>query len=325
MSVILDWVANHTSWDNPWIAAHKDWYLQDGNNNIVSPPGTGWNDVAQLNFNNSQMRLEMIRNMKFWIFSANIDGFRYDYTDGPPVDFWQQAIDTLRNIGSHHLLLLAEGSRAANYSAGFDFNFGFGFYGVLKSIYNSTTAVTSIDAQNTVDYTNASNGQQMVRYLTNHDVNGSDGTPLDLFGGKAGSLAAFVVVATMNSVPMIYNGQEVGTPDRIQFPFTGNTIDWSINPDITAAYKRILSIRNNSAAIRRGVLTSFSNTDVCAFTKEIAGEKVFIAINLRNNTNNFSLPATIANNSWTDLLNGGTVNTSGIITLPPYGYTIYRQ
>ena len=48
MSVILDWVANHTSWDNPWITTHSDWYLKNAAGTIISPPGTGWNDVAQL-------------------------------------------------------------------------------------------------------------------------------------------------------------------------------------------------------------------------------------------------------------------------------------
>ena len=59
----------------------------------------------------------------------------------------------------------------------------------------------------------------MVRYLTNHDVNSSDGTPLELFGGKKGSMAAFVVVAYMKSVPMIYNGQEIGYTGSYDVPF----------------------------------------------------------------------------------------------------------
>ncbi|MDR0995722.1 MAG: alpha-amylase, partial [Tannerella sp.] len=73
MSVLLDWVANHTSWDNVWMAAHKDWYTQDAKGRVISPAGTGWNDVADLNFSNRQMRLAMIRAMRFWVEKADVD------------------------------------------------------------------------------------------------------------------------------------------------------------------------------------------------------------------------------------------------------------
>ena len=325
MSVMLDWVANHTSWDNGWITSHKDWYLQDANGNILSPPGMGWNDVAQLNFNVAAMRLEMIKDMKYWVLTANVDGFRCDYTDGPPVDFWTQAIDTLRNMTSHKLLLLAEGSRSTNYSAGFDYNFGFNFYGQLKSIYSSNSSVMVIDDLNNSEYSNATNGQQIVRYTSNHDVDSSDGTPLDLFGGRNGSLAAFVVVATMKSVPMIYDGQEVGTPFRLAFPFTGTKIDWTLNPDMTAEYKKILAIRNNSVAIRRGALTSYDSDDICAFTKAVTGEKVLVMSNLRNSVINYTVPAALINTTWTDLMNGGSITLTSSLALQPYSYFMAKQ
>ena len=323
MSVMLDWVANHTSWDNYWITAHKSWYAQDASGNIVSPPGFA--DVAQLNFDNNDMRLAMIADMKYWVFAANIDGFRCDFADNPPVSFWQQAIDTLRNISTHSLLLLAEGSRSANFTAGFDYNFGFAFYGNLKNIYNHNTSVQSIDNLNTTEYAGATNGQQVVRYITNHDVNSSDGTPLSLFGGKSGSLAAFVVVAYMKSVPLIYDGQEVGMSTPITFPFTSVKIDWTTGQDVTAAYKKIIAFRNSSDAIRAGDLTSFSNADVCAFTKTNNSEKVLVISNLRNRSVTYPLPDSVAGTTWTDALNGGTVSLTNQIVLAPYQYLVMKN
>src|SRR5665213_2022297 len=108
MAVILDWVANHTSWDNSWIS-NKSWYQQDPSGNIISPPG--YSDVAQLNFNNDTMRTAMIAAMRYWIFTANIDGYRCDFADNIPFDFWKQAPTSLNSITSHHLLFLAEGTR----------------------------------------------------------------------------------------------------------------------------------------------------------------------------------------------------------------------
>ncbi len=325
MAVILDWVANHTSWDNDWTVSHKDWYLQDTYGNIVSPPGMGWNDVAQLNFSNSAMRLEMIRCMKYWVLKVNADGFRCDYADGPPVDFWKQAIDTLRNMASHKLLIMAEGSRNANFTAGFDFNFGFGFYGALKNIFGSNGSVLLIDDLNNSEFAGATNGQQVVRYLTNHDVNGSDGTPLDLFGGKEGSMAAFIVAAFMKGIPMVYNGQEVGTPFRIVFPFTRQKIDWTLNPGITAEYKKVLNFKLVSTAARRGQLTSYGNADICAFVKESMGEKVLVITNLRNSPVTFTLSPVLANTTWTNALDGGNILLGMQLTMTPYGYLVAKQ
>lgn len=318
MSVMLDWIGNHTAWDHPWITSHKDWYLQDAGGNIISPPGMGWSDVAQLNFANAAMRLAQISAMQYWVYAANIDGYRCDYADGPPADFWKQAIDTLRRISTHKLLLLAEGSRSANFTAGFDFNFGMGFFGQLENIYSSNRTALTIDSLNQVEYNNAANGQQVVRYTTNHDVNSSDGTPLELFGGESGSMAAFTIVALMKSVPMIYSGQEVGMASRLTFPFTSVKIDWSKNAAVTNAYKKVLTVRNNSDAIRRGVLTAYSSSDVCAFTKTLAAEKVFVVVNLRNAQVHYSVPASLVSNDWKNLSDGSAVAVGADILLQPY-------
>lgn len=325
MSVILDWVANHTSWDHTWIGPHPDWYLQNSSGDIVSPPGTGWNDVAQLNFGNDSMRLQMISAMKYWVYAANVDGFRCDYADGPPADFWTQAIDTLRRITTHKLLLMAEGIRAANFTAGFDFNFGFKFYDNLKTIYASNASVLTINTLNISEYTGATGSQQMVRYTTNHDVNGSDGTPLALFGGENGSLAAFAVVAFMKSVPMIYNGQEVGMTSKLTFPFTGININWNSNPGITPRYKKIIAVRNNLECLRTGTLSFLSDANVCAFTKTLNNDKVFVIINLRNQAITYSIPTVYAGTSWTDQITNSAVTLSTSLLLQPYEYWVLKN
>lgn len=324
MAVLLDWVANHTSYDHVWIN-NKSWYLQDSTGNIISPPGMGWNDVAQLNFKNADMRLAMVDAMKYWVRAANIDGFRCDYSDGPPLDFWQQAMDTLRNTFTHKFLMLSEGRRKEHYQIGFDYNFGFSFFGNLRRIYQRGRSVLSIDSLNVSDYIGTSNGQQIIRYTSNHDVNGSDGTPLELFGGEKGSMAAFVVVAYMKSVPMIYNGQEVGTPYRLVFPFTVKDIDWTINPHTTAEYKKVIAFRNNSNAIRRGSLTSYSTDDVCAFTKQQGDEKVFVICNLRDKDIEYTLPAALNNSKWIDAMKGGVVDLTDKVALQPYTYLVLKN
>ena len=325
LSVMLDWVANHTSWDNPWITQHKDWYQQDVSGNIVIPPGTNYSDVAQLNFSNSAMRLAMIAAMKSWVYKANVDGFRFDYADAPPVSFWQQANDTLRRVTSHKLLLLAEGGRSANFTTGFDYNFGFSFYDRLKGVYGSNQAASDLEATNLGAYAGAGTAQSVVHYTTNHDVNSSDGTPLALYNGKAGAMSAFVIAALYKGVPMVYNGQEQGMTAAIPFPFTSVKVQWEANPDVTRAYRQLLKARAASAALRRGTPTIYSTANVCAFTKTSGAEQALVLVNVRNSSQQFTVPAALANTNWTNALDGAPTTVGTQVSLPAYGYLVLKK
>jgi glycosidase len=322
MTVIMDWVVNQTSWDHPWITQHPDWYLHDGSGNIEAL--SGYSDVAALNFSSMAMRSAMITAMESWVYRANVDGFRCDYADNPPIDFWQQTIDTLRNITTHHLLLLAEGTRSANYGAGFDYNFGFTFYGNLLPIIQGSS-VTLIDNANTSEFAGATGTQAIVRYLTNHDVDGSDGAPVTRLGGIPAANAAFVVVVYMKGIPFVYNGTEEAFPTAIVFPFTTVTINWGINPDVTAFYKQVIAFRDTSVAIRRGTLVSYDNNDVCAFTKTAGDSSVLVLVNLRNATTGYAVPAALQNTSWTDALAGTAVTIGTQVSLAPYQYMVLRN
>jgi cyclomaltodextrinase len=325
LSVMLDWVANHTSWDNLWVTQHKDWYQQDASGNIITPPGTTFTDVAQLNFSNSTMRLAMIAAMKSWVYKANVDGFRFDYADGPPASFWQQANDTLRRVRSHKLLLLAEGGRSANFTAGFDYNFGFSFYDRLKTVYGSNQAATGLEATNLGEFAGASTAQSVVHYTTNHDVNSSDGTPVALYNGKAGAMSAFVIAALYKGVPMIYNGQEQGMTTPITFPFTSVKVRWEAQPDVTRAYRQLLKARAASAALRRGTPTIYSTADVCAFTKTSGAEQALVLVNVRNASRQFNVPAAFANTAWTNALDGSAMTVGSQVSLPAYGYLVLKK
>ena len=54
MKVVLDWVANHTAWDNAWVTQHPDWYQKNAQGQIsgyVYDSGTSlehWDDVVRL-------------------------------------------------------------------------------------------------------------------------------------------------------------------------------------------------------------------------------------------------------------------------------------
>ncbi len=319
MAVILDFVVNQTSWDHPWITEHPDWYIRDADG--VIQPLTPFPDVAALDLSNQDMRAALIESLRYWVFAANVDGFRFDYANNPPIEFWQQINGNLRTITSHDLILFAEGDRQENFDADFDINFGDRWYYLsLLPIKNGGSVVNATREINAYEYARASGSQQVTRYTGNHDTSG-DGTPIEVFGGNAGVLANFVVSAYMKGVPFLYGGQEVGFERRIPFPWDQVKIDWDQGADVFAEFKKILEFRTRSTAVRRGQLTDYSNENVSAFTKTTDDERVVVLANLRGGTSGFRVPGDIAG-TYSDAYTGASVTlTAGqSISLSSFEY-----
>jgi glycosidase len=323
MAVILDWVANHTSWDNDWLY-NESWYTQDNNGDIIHPAGTNWEDVADLNYDNSEMRLEMIEAMKYWILMANVDGFRCDAADFVPSSFWSQAIDSLQNIPGREIILLAEGAQSSHFNSGFQMTFGWDFYNKNINVFMNSQPATGLYQTHQSVYNSIPEGKHRLRFTSNHDKCAWENTPLVLFGGKEASIAAFVVTAYMGGVPLVYNGQEVGCPLMLPI-FSNSQIDWSINADIFHEYKKILSLRNSNEALRSGALEDFSDNDIVAFTRESSGSEVFVLVNTRNETNTFELPADFQNTTWQDAINSTSVTFNDTISLNAYEYFVFTE
>lgn len=324
MAVILDWVANHTAWDNPWIV-NTTWYTLNSYGAISIPPGTNWNDVADLNYSSAAMRRAMFNAMKYWILAANVDGYRCDYADGVPFDFWKPAMDTLKNIPGRKLVLLAEGARPDHFTAGFQLNYAWDFYGSLISVIKNGSPASNLFTANTSETSLLPSGAFKLRFTTNHDETAWNDTPLGLFGGIQGSMAAFVLASYLGGVPLIYNGQEVGCPVKLPF-FSKSPIDWSTNPNLTFEYKKLIAIRKSSEAVKQGTVESFPDADVVAFKRKLGADEVLVIVNTRNAPNTYTLPAAVANTTWTNPLdNNATVNLGTQVNLSAYSYLILKN
>lgn len=321
MAVIIDWVANHTAWDNPWIT-NKSWYTQDENGNIIYPAGTNWQDVADLNYSNQDMRKEMIKSMKYWIETADIDGFRCDAADFVPYDFWAQAIDSLNNIGKY-LILLAEGSRNDHFTAGFQMNYAWDFYNNLVNVFNDDYSVTTIYSTHNTEYNNVPEGKHKLRFTTNHDESAWNATPVTLFNGKQGALAASVITIFLGGVPLIYGSQEVGVPGTISF-FENDPIDWTLNPDMLQTYQDIISVYNSSEVFHIGALTTYNDANISIFKRSSDTEEYLIIVNTRNRNISVNTPSDLINTVWSDMLNNTEVQLSQTITLNSYEFLIFK-
>ncbi|MDF2484461.1 MAG: 1,4-alpha-glucan branching enzyme, partial [Herbinix sp.] len=139
--VILDWVANHTGWDNAWIRENPDWYTKNAEGEIIYPET--WEDVADLNFESKDMQNAMIKAMSYWVKEFDVDGYRCDYAGGVPLDFWENVRTKLDRIKP--VYMLAEDDRSMAFlKYAFNSNYGWSFYHDLNNVAKGTKKASSL-------------------------------------------------------------------------------------------------------------------------------------------------------------------------------------
>ena len=322
--VILDFVANHTAWDHPWTTAHSDWYTRDEHENLTvprSPDGvqTNWTDVADLNYDNADLRREMLNVLRYWVEEYGVDGFRCDVAEWVPYDFWVEAIQMLREL--RPVLMLAEGADPALHEAGFDLTYAWPFYGMLKEVWAGKSAAL-LRNQVHEQLSLLPEGAARLRFTTNHDETAWDRTPPQIFGGQQGARAASLVAHTLPGAPLIYNGQELGWDVPVSF-FEKTRYDWTKNPDMRSFFGSLFNFYADSEALQSGSLTFLSDSDdLMVFKRESENEEVAIAVNLRPRSVSFAVPARTGNGDWADVFRGETVIAGQTIALAPYGYRL---
>ena len=315
MKVILDWVANHTAWDCPWITQHPDWYVKDAEGNIVSP--AGWSDVAQLNFDNSEVRTAMKDAMTYWVNQLSIDGFRCDYADGVPQDFWSNVITDLRAINPD-MIMLAETANPEYYADGFNMIYDWESATTISAAFNGGKPANVVkEAKEAL--AKVPDGKSILRYVFNHDV-AAENNVATMFGSPEGVPAAYVLASMLNGTPMIYSSMDVeGLSGKLSF-FDYRTLDFSTA--LSDVYKSINSAFKASAEVRRGELRDYSNSSVVCFTRAIPGHNLLVAVNATGSTQTVRTPIVLAGAAMTDLIKGTSVTAPVEIELEPYAYVI---
>ncbi|MGA1646453.1 MAG: alpha-amylase family glycosyl hydrolase [bacterium] len=286
MMVILDWVANHTGWDHPWITENPDWYTQvDGE--IIYPMGTDWIDVADLNFDNQEMRKAMIDAMKYWVEEFDIDGYRADVAHSVPVDFWNEASSELHKI-KDVFMLAEDGGNMELLESAFDTNYAWG----LKDLFNRIGArdANAADFRRVMESTAIfySGGPYQMVFTDNHDENSWSGTVFERLreNAKGAALLSF----TVPGMPLIYSGQEIAIDRRLEF-FEKDPIVWPAKSEWGKSeweifYRQLVELRTENPALwtagAGGDLVSLheEESDVIVFSRSFEGNDVVIAVNL---------------------------------------------
>lgn len=326
MKIIIDWVANHTSPDNVWVEqGHKDWYTLDSTGNLQPTLGTDWWDVADLNYDNLEMRKEMIESMRFWLKNADIDGFRCDVAGWVPMDFWIEAKAQLDDIKP--IFFLAESEGVDQHQA-FHMTYAWEFHHIMNKIAQKSENVQSIVSYFEREKSYPTNAYRM-NFTSNHDENSWNGTEMERLG-KA-RLAMAVLSSTIMGMPLIYNGQETSLDRRLQF-FEKDSIVWD-KMDLVDFYTTLNDLHHRNQALWNGEYGGFPNIispkieqNVLAFVREKNGDKVLVIINLSSEERTFKIKNKSIKGNYSELFTKESLNLKTKLSgsIAPWSYKVYH-
>ncbi len=318
--IILDWVANHTGWDNKWISEHPKWYTQSGGK-IIMPPGTNWPDVADLNYENKEMRKAMKDAMIFWVEEADIDGYRCDVAGSVPVDFWEDVTKSLNKV-KPVFMLAEDGSDYSLMDSAFDANYN---WNLLGSINNKESGSIRSDIRRAL--TAYPKDSFPMNFITNHDENSWNGTVGERLGNSKDLMNALIFTAP--GMPLIYSGQEASLNKRLLF-FDKDQIDWS---DLTeqAFYKKLIDLKKDNEALWNGSaggnLSFVQTTDrsILAYAREKGKNKVVFIGNFTSKSKEFSLKSFDASGSYINYFDDEKtkLEEGKDLKLEPWGFYIF--
>jgi len=325
MYVIIDWVANHTAWDNDWVKQHPEWYKTDSTGILLSP--FDWTDVVQLDYDNQELRAEMLKAMKYWVETADIDGFRCDVAGMVPCDFW----DTAR-IALDHLkpvFMLAENEdKSCLVEKAFDMNYAWELHHIMNEIgRDSMTAMNLYDYFHRMDSIYDPAIYRM-NFITNHDENSWKGTEFERLG--AGVEVFAMLTFTLSGMPLLYSGQEIGMDEKLVF-FDKDTIEWVENEVWDKFYNDMISLKTDNPVFWNGTdggtfktLKVEGSEKVFAFER-IRDEELYIVIaNLGDEKEEIKL-SDYSKSMFSDILTNDEYSLGGSLKLKPYEYLILRE
>ena len=242
MHVILDWVANHTAPDSKW-TENEGWHYRDSLGNLMVQ--YDWTDISKLNYDNKEMREEMLKSMRWWMDTIGIDGFRCDVAMEVPTDFWEWAFADLRK-DYPDMFALAEAEQPDLTVKAFDMYYGWELHHIMNGVAQQKKTVEDLG-----DYFLKADSVFVpyairMNFTSNHDENSWNGTEFERMGEGSDAMAAFTYI--IPGMPLIYTGQEYANNHRLQF-FEKDNIDRNENAHQFGMYRDLNPVRKENPAL----------------------------------------------------------------------------
>lgn len=347
LKVIIDWVANHTSRDAQWWKeGKKEWYIMDENNEFPIVM-YDWTDIAQLNYENQDMRAAMLDALKFWI-EKGVDGYRCDVAMNVPADFWAEAWKQVREINPD-VYLLAEGEEQWLHESGFEATYAWELHHIFNAMAKGGSETKNVAGDGTIK-TDAKYVKDLKEYLerddekypapamrlmftSNHDENSWAGTEFERMGDAHKTFAALTFVLP-KSQPLIYTGQEIGLNRRLAFfekDSVKELVDLEYGKEYREFYKSLCSFRHNNSALAAGenvapmVFVEGASENVLAFTRANEENRVFCIFNFSAEPASLTITEAEAGDYACICGQTKSFKAGDVVELEPWGYMLLNK
>ncbi|RZJ31726.1 MAG: alpha-amlyase, partial [Flavobacterium sp.] len=312
MHVIVDWVANHSSWDNKVAKDHPDWYSKTPEGNFQPTPWYDWDDVIDFDYNNPELRKYMTGALKYWVRETDIDGYRCDVAGFIPVDFWENARKELDQIKP--VFMLAEWESRDLHKKAFDMTYSWSLWDKMHAAAKDNKGIGGLVEYMAHDVSTFPRNAYRMTFTENHDKNSWEGNQYSNFGDALP--ASMVLACTVNGMPLVYSGQEAGLDRSLKF-FDKDVIEWKQHP-FADMYSRLFALKHSNHALWNGgyggeMIRIFSDQQdqVISFSREKDGDKVIDIINYSPTPVTVKLNSNYQKGSYTELFTGKNYVLSG--------------
>ena len=326
MYVILDWVPNHTSWDNPLTTEHPEWFAKDSTGKFMPPIGTDWTDVIQLDWSKTGLHDYMIAAFKFWV-NLGVDGFRVDHPHNTPKEFWERARTELDKIKPVFMLAEYEGDKGFT-EKGFDMDYAWVMHHLMNSIAQGRENASAMMKYFRKEWAVYPSNAYRLMFLTNHDENSWAGTIDSLMGDSQRVFGTLIFTA--QGMPLIYSGQEACLDKKLKF-FFRDAIEWD-TCDMTGFYTDLIRLKKENPALWNGdfggkMINIKTNRDkkIFSFYREKDQNRVVVMLNLSRKQVTFKPVFKGIEGDYTEYFSGEKtgLNKSLMVKLNPWGYKVF--
>ncbi len=325
MYVILDWVANHSAWDNPLVTQHPEWYSKTADGQFQPTPWYDWEDIIDFDYNQPGLRRYMTDALKYWVRKADIDGYRCDVAGFVPTDFWDNVraeLDAIKPV-----FMLAEWESRDLHRHAFDATFSWSLWDRMHDATVGKKPLGGLIEYLAHDVSTFPRDGYRMTFTDNHDKNSWEGNQFSYFGDALPLCMALCSV--VNGMPLIYGGQEAGL-DRSLLFFEKDVIAWKDHP-FAGMYKILFALKHRNQALWNGaaggdMVRIFNNQPdrVISFSREKADDKVVAILNFSAQPVTVILASKHQAGDYFDLFTGEKYALRGddVVTLGAWGYRV---